>query len=234
MGWASDAHSYQHTMSARGDVAARLGSLVARGKLGLKRWGASDAVIKHALLNAETAKVYSRRQGASFGVRIDGVEVGVEYDRRSVHHVWRNKKDEPRHDHFPGSWKIGRTGNAPSWDQDPIYASLGYWDGLRPYLRIEREGLTATLRGPLWAWKDLTLPWPAVRVKVEQRWRSWRFGFKAQGFRHRAVTGTAWVGRHITGPLRARASAGWAHPPQWRDVRLDRVAFGFVIDTDTN
>lgn len=230
--WESDPHSYQHTMRARADVSASWEPLVARAKLGLTRWGASDGIISHAMLNAETAKVYSRRQGVSLGVRWRGVEVGVEYDRRSVHHVWRHKREEPRHDHFPGNWRIGRSGDAPDWNQNPLYPSLGYWDGLRPLIRIERDRLNVVWRGPLYSWKDaLTLPWPAIRLRADYRWRKWRFGLDAQGFRHRKPTGTIRIGRALTDPVRVRASAGWAHPPQWRDIRLRRLALGVVINT---
>ena len=229
MAWASDSHSYQHTMSARGDFVAEWGPVVARAKLGLKRWGASDAILRHAMLNAETAKVYSRRQGVSLGLRWDSVEIGVEYDRRSVHHVWRRKKDEPRHDHFPGSWRVGRSGDAPDWDRSPLYPSLGYWDGLRPYVRVERHGFTVVWRGLLYHWKSLTLPWPAIRLAAGYRWDDWRVGVDVQGFRHRVPTGTLRVERHITGPLWLRGSAGWTHPPQWRDQRLRRLAFGLIL-----
>jgi hypothetical protein len=230
MAWASDTHGYQHTMSARGDLTARWGPVVARAKLGLKRWGASDAILRHAMLNAETAKVYSRRQGVSLGLRWDGVELGVEYDRRSVHHVWRHKGREPRHDHFPGSWRDGRSGAAPDWDRSPLYPSLGYWDGLRPYVRVERQGLTLVWRGLLYHWKSLTLPWPAIRMRADYKWKRWRFGFVAQGLRHRALTGTLRVERHVTGPLWLRGGAGWVHPPQWQDERLRRLAFGLIIN----
>jgi len=229
MAWASDSHSYQHAMQARADLMAEWGPVVARAKLGLKRWGASDAIIKHALLNAETGKVYSRRQGVSLGARWRLVEVGAEYDRRSVHHVWRHKSKEPRHDHFPGSWEIGRSGSAPDWDRTPIYPSLGYWGGIRPYVRVGHGGLRFVLRGPLIRLKSLTLPWPAARMRAEYRWRQWRFGVEAQGLRHRAPTGAVRVERHVTGPLWLRGSAGWAHPPQWKDERLRRLAFGIIL-----
>ena len=232
MAWAADRHSYQHAMSARADASASWKPVVARAKLGLTRWGTDDAIIEHALLNAETAKVYSRRQGVSLGVRWRGVEVGAEYDRRSVHHVWRNKKSEPRHDHFPSNWRIGRSGEAPDWNRSPLYPSLGYWDGVRPYVRVERGGLRVVVRGPLTPWKDaLTLPWPAVRAEGSYRWKKWCFGLEAQGLRHRKPTGTIRIARVLTDPIRVRGSAGWAHPPQWRDVRLWRVAFGLVIKT---
>ena len=231
MAWASESHSYQHAMHARGDLTARWGPVVARAKLSLKRWGASDAKIASAMLNVETAKVYSRRQGVSLGVRWRSVEVGAEYDRRSVHHVWRHKGREPRHDHFPGSWEIGRSGNAPDWDRAPIYPSLGYWGGIRPYVRIERQGLRLVLRGPLVRWKTLTLPWPGVRMAAGYRWNRWRAGIDVQGFRHRALTGRLEVERHVTGPLWLRGSAGWAHPPQWKDERLRRLAFGLILKT---
>jgi hypothetical protein len=230
MAWASDSHSYQHTMNARGDFAATWEPLIVRIKLGLTRWGASDAIIDHTLLNAETGKVYSRRQGVSLGVRWNGVELGVEYDRRSVHHVWRNKKR--RHDHFPGSWRVGRSGDAPDWNQNPIYPSLGYWGGVRPYFRVERGGLTVACRGLLYHWKSLTLPWPAVRMAVGYRWGRWRVGVDVQGFRHRDLTGTVRVELHVVGPVWLRGSGGWAHPPQWRDQRLRRLAFGLILKTE--
>lgn len=231
MAWASNSHSYQHAMHGRADLTASWGPVVARAKLGLKRWGASDAILRHAMLNAETAKVYSRRQGASLGLMWDAVELGVEYDRRSVHHVWRHKSREPRHDHFPSSWRVGRSGDAPDWDRTPLYPSLGYWDGLRPYFRVERQGLILAWRGLLYHWKSLTLPWPAVRIRAEYRWRRWRFGVEAQGLRHRALTGTVRVERHVTGPLWLCGSGGWAHPPQWRDQRLFRLSFGLFVQT---
>jgi len=229
MAWASNSHSYQHAMHARSDLTATWGPVVARAKLGLKRWGTSDAIIEHALLNAETGKVYSRRQGASIGVRWRSAEVGAEYDRRSVHHVWRHKGREPRHDHFPGSWRVGRSGHAPSYETDPIFPSLGYWDGIRPYVRVDHRGFRLVLRGPLVRWKSLTLPWPAVRLAAGYEWGHWRVGVDAQGLRHRALTGTLRIERRVTGPLWLRGSAGWVHPPQWQDERLRRLAFGLIL-----
>jgi len=229
MAWASDSHSYQHAMHARADLMAEWGPVVARAKLGLKRWGASDAILRHAMLNAETGKVYSRRQGASIGVRWRSIEVGAEYDRRSVHHVWRHKGRKPRHDHFSGSWDIGRSGDAPDWNQDPIYPSLGYWDGIRPYVRVEHGRFRLVLRGPLYHWKSLTLPWPALRARAWYEWGRWRAVINVQGLRHRAPTGTVRVERNVTGSLWLRGSAGWAHPPQWRDEKLRRLAFGLIL-----
>jgi len=236
MAWASDSHGYQHTMRGRADAAVTwepAGPLhvAARAKLSLRRWGTSDAIIKHALLNAETARVYSRRQGVSVGVRWRVIEIGAEYDRRSVHHVWRNKDSEPRHDHFPRSWQVGRSGDAPNWDQTPIFPSLGYWDGIRPYVRVEHGRFRLVLRGPLYHWKNLTLPWPHLRVAVGYGWGPWRAGINVQGLRHRAPTGTVRVERRVTGPLWLRGSAGWAHPPQWKDKRLRRLAFGLILKT---
>jgi hypothetical protein len=229
MAWASDSHSYQHAMHARAKLTATWEPVVARAKLALKRWGASDAILRHAMLNAETGKVYSRRQGASIGIRWRFVEVGAEYDRRSVHHVWRHKGRKPRHDHFPGSWDIGRSGNAPSWDRNPIYPSLGYWDGIRPYVRVEHGRFRLVLRGPLYHWKTLTLPWPGLRARAGYEWSNWRAAIDVQGLRHRALTGRLEIERHVTGPLWVRGSAGWVHPPQWQDERLRRLAFGLII-----
>jgi hypothetical protein len=234
--WATASHGYQHAMRGRADLTADWKPaenvrIVARAKLSLKRWGTDDAFIEHAVLSAETARVYSRRQGASIGVRWQVLEVGAEYDRRSVHHVWRHKRREPRHNYFPGSWQVGRSGDAPSYETDPIYPSLGYWDGARPYLRISHEGARLVLRGPLVRWKGLTLPWPAVRMTAGYRWGSWRAGINVQGLRHRDVTGTLRIERHVTGPLWLQGTGGWAHPPQWRDQRLGRIAFGLIIRT---
>jgi len=239
MAWASDSHSYQHEMRARADLTATWGptenvQLVARAKLGLVRWGASDALLAHALLNAETGKVYSRRQGASLGVCYRWFEVGAELDRRSVHHVWRNKGRKPRHDHFPGSWRVGRSGHAPSYETEPIFPSLGYWDGARPYLRISHGGARLVLRGPLVRWKSLTLPWPAMRARAVYRWDDWRVGIDMQGLRHRAWTGTMRIERHVVGPVWLRGSGGWVHPPQWKDQRLRRLAFGLILKIAPN
>ena len=237
--WASDSHSYQHAMRARADLTASWGptkhvELVARAKLGLVRWGASDAVLAHALLNAETGKVYSRRQGVALGIRWRAIEMGGEYDRRSVHHVWRHRSRKPRHPYYPGSWQVGRSGHAPSYDTDPIFPSLGYWDGVRPYLRISHDRARLVLRGPLLRWKSLTLPWPAFRARVAYRWDDWRVGIDVQGLRHRDVTGTMRVERHVVGALWLRGSGGSAHPPQWQDVKLWRVAFGLILKTGPN
>ena len=229
MAWATDSHGYQHAMTARGDLMAEWGPVVARAKLGLKRWGASDAILRHAMLNAETGKVYSRRQGVSLGLSWDGVEVGVEYDRRSVHHVWRHKSKEPRHAHFPGSWEIGRSGDAPDWGQTPIFPSLGYWGLLRGYVRARSGPAEITLRLPGWHWKELTLPWPALRLRATYEWQSWRASVDLQGLRHRSWTGSLRLARHVTGSLWTQAQVGWAHPPQWRDQRLFRLSFGLLL-----
>lgn len=229
MAWASDPYSYQHAMHARTDIVATWGRVVTRGKLGIKRWGASDAVLSHALLNAETGKVYSRRQGLGLGIQYDNFEVGAEYERRSVHHVWRHKGRKPRHDHFPGSWKIGRSGSAPSWDQNPIYPSLGYWGGIRPYIRVRYEKLRLVVRGPLVRWKTMTLPWPGVRANAQYKWGGWKVGFNVQGLRHRDFTGNINIQRHVLGSLWIQGKGGWAHPPQWKDKKLRRIAFGIVL-----
>jgi hypothetical protein len=237
MAWATSSHGYQHAMRGRANLTATWElaenlHVVARAKLSLKRWGTSDAFIKHALLSAETARVYSRRQGASLGVRYRWVEVGAELDRRSVHQVWRHKGREPRHNYFPGSWRVGRSGHAPSYETDPIFPSLGYWDGARPYLRISHQGVRLVLRGPLLRWKSLTLPWPAIRARAAYRWDDWHLRIDMQGLRHRAWTGTMRVERHVVGALWLRGSGGWAHPPQWRDVKLRRIAFGLILKTE--
>jgi hypothetical protein len=234
--WATSSHGYQHAMRGRADLTAtwELAEnlyVVARAKLSLKRWGASDALIEHALLSAETARVYSRRQGASVGIRWQILEVGAEYDRRSVHHVWRHKGREPRHNYFPGSWRIGRSGHAPSYETDPIYPSLGYWELLRGYVRARSGPAEITVRLPGWRWKTLTLPWPALRVRATHSWQSWRVTLDVQGLGHRQPSGTLRLSRRLRGALWAHADAGWAHPPQWRDVKLRRVAFGLVLKT---
>jgi len=231
MAWASDSHSYQHAMHSRVCLTATWGPVVARAKLSLKRWGASDAILRHAMLNAETAKVYSRRQGGSAGIRWKWVEFGLEYDRRSVHHVWRHKSREPRHAHFPGSWEIGRSGDAPDWGQTPIFPSLGYWELLRGYVRARPGPAEITLRLPGWRWKTLTLPWPALRLHARYEWQSWWASVDLQGLRHRSWTGSLRLARHLTGPLWTQAKAGWAHPPQWRDQRLFRLSFGVFVQT---
>lgn len=232
--WATSSHGYQHAMRGRADLTATWQPaenlhIFARAKLSLKRWGTDDAFIEHALLSAETARVYSRRQGASLGVRYRWVEIGAELDRRSVHHVWRHRGREPRHPYFPGSWKVGRSGHAPSYDIDPIYPSLGYWEVLRGYVRARPGPAEITLRLPGWRWKTLTLPWPQVRLRATYRWQSWWVTLDVQGLGHRQPSGTLRLSRHLRGPLWLQASGGWAHPPQWRDQRLGRLAFGLIL-----
>jgi hypothetical protein len=230
--WATASHGYQHSMHGRADLTATWGPVVARVKLSLKRWGAKDAIAKHAMLNAETARVYSRRQGARLGVRYRWVEVGAELDRRSVHHVWRHKGRKPRHDHFPGSWRVGRSGHAPSYETDPIYPSLGYWELLRGYVRVRPGPAEITLRLPGWRWKTLTLPWPALRLHATYGWQSWRVTLDVQGLGHRQLSGTLRLSRCLIGPLWVQAKAGWAHPPQWKDEKLQRLAFGLILKTE--
>ena len=235
--WATVSYGYQHAMRGRADVTAtwRVAEnlhVAGRAKLSLKRWGTDDAFIEHALLSAETARVYSRRQGVSLGMRYRWVEIGAELDRRSVHHVWRHKRREPRHNYFPGSWEIGRSGHAPSYETDPIYPSLGYWELLRGYVRARPGRAEITLRLPGWRWKTLTLPWPALRLRATYSWQSWRVTLDVQGLGHRHPSGTLRLSRCLIGPLWAQAKAGWAHPPQWRDERLRRVAFGLILKTE--
>lgn len=223
MAWASDSRSYQHTMRAGAWMTVRWGPVVVRPKLSITRWGAPDAKIPSAILNAETARVYSRRQGIGVGYRHDWIEVGVELDRRSVHHVWRNGgRATPasiKHNYFPGTWQVGRKGcqgiHVSDWPESAC-PSLGYWSGGRPYLRLTPDRGTVMVRGPLVTWKTLTLPWPALRLHATYEWQSWQASVDLQGLRHRSWTGSLRLARHLAGPLWTQAKAGWAHPPQWR------------------
>lgn len=242
--WHAPSHCYQHRMDAGGQVRAEWGPVFVRGHLRMRRWGNCNSIIESAMLNAESARAYSRWQGGLAGLMIGPVELGVQYDRRSVQHVWY---DEPgwRHDYFPhdGDWRAARERCRKEENAEKVIGradgtcpGISYWDGLRPHLAYDRGAFRIAVKGPLYHWKNLTLPWPAVRAKARYRASPWTVRAKAQGGRHRAWRGTLRLTRALTGlpdgipgdldipRLHLGVAVGRAALPEHRDRVADRVA----------
>jgi len=227
--WANSSKSYQHQMKWHGKVRGDLYVLFAEAEIGQVRWGADDAVLPGAMLNAETARTYDRRQavrgGISFSKETWRVDVGAEYDRRSIHVVWRNKAPW-RGNTFPhdGSWENAKMRCENPSDYDPlkpqaegVCPAIGYWDGVRPYLYAKLGMTRIEFHGPLYRFKDLTLPWPTIHGRIGAHWDDWKYYVNISGGGNRSWRGTVELNRDITKHLSIGTEAGVPQLPEWRD-----------------
>ena len=227
--WGTDPNGYQHQMMWQGHIRTTASWFFLEAEIGQVRWGANDAILPNAMFNAETARTYDRRQAVRTGIIVSNanwtVEVGGEYDRRSIHVVWRNKASW-RGNTFPhdNSWK-----NAKARCENPTAAkkvkpqaegvcpALGYWDGLRPYLFVETGRVHVEVHGPLYRLKTLTLPWPLLRLQMGVDWQKWKNYVNISGGGNRPWRGTVEVNRKITDILSIGAEGGIPQLPEWRD-----------------
>jgi len=231
--WARSHHCYQHEMAAFGQLTGTWGPALARARLSITRFGACDSEIQSAMLNAESGRAYSRRQSVLLGLRLREesrqLVLAAQWDRRSAHHVWRHRGRENRHPWLPGTWKVGRKGcqGKPVPDHPPESAcpSLGYWSGLRPYVGVRLLGASLSVRGPLFRWKGLTLPWPLVIGEAQYRWKRWTVGLWAQGGGPQDEAAVLYLRRELPSSLFTQASFGRRPLPEWKQRHADVLAF---------
>jgi hypothetical protein len=224
-------------MEAEGQLTGTWGPALVRARLQVKRWGACDSKVQSALLNAESGRVYSRRQSVlvagRLGGALRGLVLGAQWDRRSAHHVWRHRGRENRHPWFPGTWRVGRRGceggSVPHHPPESACPSLGYWGGARPYLGFDSGGVTASVRGPLLRWKGLTLPWPSVIGAASYEWGRWTVGVWAQGGGPQDWAAIARLRRRLPEGLFVEASFGRRPLPEWRRRDADVLQFTFGL-----
>jgi hypothetical protein len=227
--WAEHARCTQHAMTGEAQGTARLGVLFAEGFLSVKWWGACDAKIPSSPLNAEAGKVIERRHGVNIGVQWHGFQIGATVRRDAVHHIWRHKD---RHAHFPGNWRIGRKGcngeATPSHPAGKGCPSIGYYDGVGPFLGYDAHGVDVTITGPQYRWKTLTLPWPNWTLRAEVALEEWQFRVYGQagGPAYPALSGQ--IARKLGLRLWLGVRGGRIDAPGWRRP-FDRVAVVLLL-----
>lgn len=174
--WAQSDRCYQHTWQTEVEAEMNWGRLNVTGHVTRRIWGACDAKIPSSPINAEADKVNEMIHGAYGTLRlVDGLRAGVQVHRRKAHHIWRNKRSkENRHNHFPGSWQIGREtangGSAPNWPEGgPQRPSIGYWDAFGPRLAYRADAGHLAVTYLPFRWKSLTLPYSEWLLRGEYR-----------------------------------------------------------------
>jgi len=173
--WAESQRSYQHAFEVSLDAHVGTGPVFVEGFFTGRWWGASDTKIPSNVLNAEAGKVLERRHGVRVGGGCKWGQVGGTVRRRSVHHIWRHKD---RHNHFPGSWRVGRRGcrgqATPSHPAGQGCPSIGYEDGAGVFARLQARGTTIFVEWRPLRWKTLTLPYHDVRLEARARIGDWK------------------------------------------------------------
>lgn len=233
--WPHADRAYQNRLSAAGTVTARMGALRIEAWMRAIAWGASDAKRLGSVLSAEALRVIERRHGLAFYVQKKGLQLGPAIHRRAVHHIWRHKAQEGRHDHFPGSWQIGRRGcngkATPSHPAGEACPSIGYWDGVRTMVGYEGHGFDVRVLGPLWTWKEsLTLPWPSLIWKTSYESGPWTLRADGRAFGHVEWALDVEVRRELIGPVELGIAAGQVASPIWTEDNLQRITTTIIID----
>jgi len=234
--WPTPDRFYQNRTRLNAQALASWGAVHVRLRYARLMWGASDAKIEGSLLNAEAGKVNERRRGAAMYLQRSGVRVGWKVERRSVNHTWRHKRSrEGRHPWFPGSYKIGQRAadgeQAPNHPPGLSRPSIGYWDGARPLVGLQRGGWELELAGPLVRWKSLTLAWATVTLDAAYRRGLWEVRLQAQALGPTGWAADLQVERVLLGPLSAGLRVGALDAPDWDD-NLQRVALTLALDLE--
>jgi len=232
--WPNQDRHYQNATRLEGTVHLWAGPVHARVRYARIMWGASDAKITGTVLNAESGKVNERQRGAALYVQRRGVRVGWKVERRSVNHTWRHKRaKEGRHPWFPAGYRAGQ--RAADGEQLPNHApglsrpSIGYYDGARAFVGADLGGLEVELAGPLWRWKDLTLPWPSVTLDATYRSGPWAAEAEAQAGGPSGWAADVGVERTLWGPLTVGLRAGALDSPDW-GPNLYRITSTISLD----
>jgi len=219
--WASPDRCYQNSMSVGVEAKVPLYKILyTEGFMRAKWWGACDAKVPASPLNAEAGKVIERKHGVNLGIQIpSGFQFGTTLRRRAVHHIWRHKD---RHNHFPGSWQIGRQGctggDAPSWPDDkPQCPSIGYWDGLRGFIGFENDRWDVIAMSPQYSWKSsLTLPYPDYILDAEYNRDKWGGELHLQGGEIVEFTYDVELKRRVFKELWISSGYGYINAPGWK------------------
>jgi len=231
--WNKHTDCVQHTSSSFVEVEGEVPYVFIELRGEFQWWGACDSKIPSSPLNAESGMANTRKRQVNVGFQYKNFQVGGTYRRRQDQVTWRHAGRE-RHRYFPSTWRVGKQacsgGSAPNHPEgDPQCPSLGYEDGLRPYIGYEGRGVDVALMGPIYTWKTLTLPWPHWIARSVIEYRKWRFSGYAQVGGPDENAGWVRATRVVYGPLRIGAEAGRAATFGWRKRGADYIAISLVI-----
>jgi hypothetical protein len=183
---------------------------------------ACDAKIASSPLNAEAGKVNEQAHGGRLFATYKWLDVGFRIHRVQIHHIWRHKRSrDNRHNHFPGSWRIGveaaQTGSAPSWPDDkPQRPSIGYHDELGGFLRVRYAGLMVSGSYLPVRWKSLTLIPVDIRLNATYERGPWEIDLHAEQDLLNEWSYDVSIERRVLPHIYLGVRAGHIQTPDWQ------------------
>ena len=205
-----------------------------RAYLDLELWGAAPNRFDDSQpspLVAEWMRVIEREQGGYIGYGGQAFRIGIQLHRRSVHHVWRHRSLEDRHDYFPigGGWKAGRDncengeGDVAAWT-DGHCPSLGYWQQVGLRFARRQKAVRWTVVAFIGTFKSETTLQPELwRARAEWKFtKRWRLQATTNMDSEYRLYGDVSASRRL-GPIHVGIVGGRLNAPDWTTQDLWRV-----------